>query len=268
QILDNTLLPMLATFENNLENRRKFFLQSLDSHDWSKISGLVENPRTRIRKLAAHKLRASRVYAHASDEERKRKLTIKQKELAARQDLFKNLDAVLALLQRLQDKAALEKCIVQLKTRPISDKSKELASKAVSKELKKALDQEFKALDVNHIRTILKGRTERGRMLYRLVLDLPTVARIEQILSEGEQRAIAIGSFLAELSLADHSGGIVLDDPVSSLDHWRRKKVAKRLVQEASRRQVIVFTHDTSFLGQLRDEIDESGTPHSIMFLE
>ena len=38
--------------------------------------------------------------------------------------------------------------------------------------------------------------------------------------------------------------------------------------KEATKRQVIVFTHDTSFLGQLRDEIDENNLDHKICFLE
>jgi len=86
--------------------------------------------------------------------------------------------------------------------------------------------------------------------------------------SEGEQRAIALGAFLGELALANHSCGIVFDDPVWSLDHWRRRNVARRLVEEAKIRQVVVFTHDTSFLGQLCDEIDDEMIPHSMMFLE
>jgi energy-coupling factor transporter ATP-binding protein EcfA2 len=105
-------------------------------------------------------------------------------------------------------------------------------------------------------------------MLHQLILDLPTAAKIDEILSEGEQRAIALGAFLGELTLANHSCGIVFDDPVSSLDHWRRRNVARRLCEEAKIRQVVVFTHDTSFLGQLSDEIDEGMIPHSMMFLE
>lgn len=105
-------------------------------------------------------------------------------------------------------------------------------------------------------------------MYHQLLLDLPVATKIDEILSEGEQRAIALGSFFAELSLANHSCGIILDDPVSSLDHFRRRNVARRLVEEARTRQVIVFTHDTSFLGQLSDEIETEGIAHSMLFLE
>ncbi|MFC1497769.1 AAA family ATPase, partial [Verrucomicrobiota bacterium] len=104
---------------------------------------------------------------------------------------------------------------------------------------------------------------QQGKMKHKLVLDLPVTKKLDEILSEGEQRAIAIGSFLAELHLADHKGGIVFDDPVSSLDHHWRQKVASRLVKEAKDRQVVVFTHDTVFVGELRDAIDR----HSVTSL-
>jgi wobble nucleotide-excising tRNase len=46
-------------------------------------------------------------------------------------------------------------------------------------------------------------------------------AQPEDILSEGEQRVVAIRSFFAEVGLSGGKGGIVLDDPVSSFDHRR-----------------------------------------------
>lgn len=125
---------------------------------------------------------------------------------------------------------------------------------------------EFANLEVGHIQTKLKERNVKGKILHQLLLEIPTNRNIDEILSEGEQRTL--GAFLAELSLADHSCGIVFDEPVSSLDHCRRQRVAHRLVQEAIKRQVIVFTHDTSFLGQLRDEIDENNLDNKICFLE
>ena len=267
-LLDEALPSVAAAFEASLKERKDMMLTSLRTHDWSAITEVTENPRKWIRGLAAKQLLSARIFLRAADEARKKKLADERDELAARQNLTKSLDAVLALLQRMKDKALLEKCYRQLKPRPISDKSKELASKVVTNELKKGLDREFAALGVGHIKTELKERIDHGRILHQLVLDLPTKYKIDDILSEGEQGAIAIGAFLAELSFANNSCGIVFDDPVSSLDHWRRRDVARRLVEEASRRQVIIFTHDTSFLGQLCDEIDASGAPHSMMFLE
>jgi hypothetical protein len=204
----------------------------------------------------------------AADEDDRKKLEDELRELSARQNLAKSLPAIIDLLGRMKKKAALEKCQSSLKTRPISDKSKELATAAVTEELRKALDVEFAALGLSHIKTKLKERSVKGKMLHQLLLDLPTTNRIEEILSEGEQRLIALGSFFAELTLANHQSGIIFDDPVSSLDHWRRRNVARRLVEEARVRQVVVFTHDTSFLGELCDEIELAGIPNSMSFLE
>ena len=266
--LENSIPASIHEFEVSLEERRNFMLHCLKTHDWSKIPKLAESPRSMIRKIAAKRLWSFRTFVRAADENRKRALTAEYTELVARQNLSKCLTTVLGIVQRMKDKAALEKCRSSLRTRPISDKSKEFASMAVIDELKKALDREFLELGIGHIHTKLKERSVRGKLLHQLLLDLPTANKLEEILSEGEQRAIALGSFLAELSLANHHCGIVFDDPVSSLDHWRRRDVAHRLVNEAKIRQVIVFTHDTSFLGQLCDEIEAENVPRAMMFLE
>ncbi len=255
-------------YQTSINAKRQWMLGALDSHDWKNPSDLTEGPYLALRKLASQKLCEVRTFIKAADAEHKNKLLEEHGELIARQNLEKSLQAVLGLRERLKKVAALNKCKNDLKTKPISDKSKEFASQAVTKELKSALDIEFTNLEVGHIKTKLKERNEKGRILHQLLLEIPTNLNIDEILSEGEQSAIALGSFLAELSLADHSCGIVFDDPVSSLDHWRRQHVARRLVQEAKKRQVIVFTHDTSFLGQLCDEIDENKLDHRICFLE
>jgi ABC-type cobalamin/Fe3+-siderophores transport system ATPase subunit len=121
--------------------------------------------------------------------------------------------------------------------------------------------REFKALGVGMLRVSLKSRSDRGKAVHKLKLELPQSRNPGEILSEGEQRAIAIGSFLAEVGLSDGSGGIVFDDPVSSLDHRRRERVAKRLAKEASQRQVIIFTHDIYFLCLLTEEAKLAAIP-------
>jgi hypothetical protein len=75
---------------------------------------------------------------------------------------------------------------------------------------------------------------------------------------------------LAELSTADDLSGIVFDDPVSSLDYQWRQSVARRLVQEAKTRQVIVFTHDVVFLlllKQFSDELEVEQVDQHVRFL-
>jgi energy-coupling factor transporter ATP-binding protein EcfA2 len=70
---------------------------------------------------------------------------------------------------------------------------------------------------------------------------------------------VALAAFMTELATATHRSALVFDDPVSSLDHRWRGQVAKRLVEEAESRQVIVFTHDLVFVNDLSDHATKTG---------
>lgn len=266
--LDPALSGHITTFQTAISNRRRQILDAAESQAWESLPELVDNPRKTLRNLAARQYRRSRDYQKACDAARSTALKKERASLHARKTLSLCQEQVLALLKRLKKKHALNACRSDLNTKPISLKSRELASEAVTLTLKNALDDEFKHLGMAHIKTKLKERNSKGRTLHQLVLDVPTSIKVEDILSEGEQRAIALGAFLAELSLAAHSSAIVFDDPVSSLDHKRRGRVAQRLATESLRRQVIVFTHDIVFLNQLQAECTAVGLFPGLQFLE
>lgn len=75
---------------------------------------------------------------------------------------------------------------------------------------------------------------------------------LNRVLSEGEQRAISLADFLTEINLSKESKGIILDDPVNSLDHRRKRIIAERFIEESLKRQVIIFTHDLMFVSYLK----------------
>jgi energy-coupling factor transporter ATP-binding protein EcfA2 len=257
KLLEATLLQGVQEFEKKVESRRKWMEAALKAHAWDGPSPLDGDPRPDLRALSMNLLGQATDLENASNESHKKVLEAERAELRARTSLSLRSQAVQDLIHRMQIKAALNTCKDGVKTNAISVKTKELASQAVTATLKNALDKEFEALGVEHIKTKLVERAERGKMKLKLVLALPVSTKLDEILSEGEQRAIAIGSFLAELHLSGYGGGIVFDDPVSSLDHDRRKKVARRLIEEAKKRQVIVLTHETVFLCELLDAIEQ-----------
>lgn len=92
----------------------------------------------------------------------------------------------------------------------------------------------------------------KGETLKQVVIKAHTsakdIADPEKVLSEGEKRAVALADFLTEVTLDTTSSGIILDDPVTSLDLEWRKTIAEILANEVKKRQVIVFTHDKAFL--------------------
>lgn len=80
-----------------------------------------------------------------------------------------------------------------------------------------------------------------------------------QVLSEGEQTAAALADFLTEIELNGACAGVIFDDPITSMDHMRKESIAQRLVDEAMRRQVIVFTHDILFTNYLATAAKDKG---------
>lgn len=266
--LDACLLQTAQEYEKRIEARRDWMLTALKSHSWNDLSTLDDDPRKGLKDISVTLLAQAADLEKAGDETSRKPLETERAELKARANLTPRLKSVLDLIGRMQTKAKLTRCKDDLKTKPISDKAKEFASLAVTTALKSALDKEFQILGIGHIKTKLVERVEKGKMKHKLVLDLPVSTKLDEILSEGEQRAIAIGSFLAELHLTGHGGGIVFDDPVSSLDHYRRKRVAHRLVEEAKKRQVIVLTHETVFLCELIDAIEQQNIDYLMRHLE
>lgn len=260
EVLDPQLAADAKAFEPLLTARQEAIKAAVLSHQWDGIDQPLGSPAARLQALA-NKLNAeAETLEKASDEKARAALQKQFDELDARVRLNQVKDAVVTAITKLGHQAKLVKCLSAVKTNAISLKASELAEKVVSKELAEALNREFKALGVGTLCVSLQSRADRGKALHKLKLELPQSRSPGDILSEGEQRAVAIGAFLAEVGLSGGKGGIVFDDPVSSLDHRRRERVAKRLVLEAAQRQVIVFTHDIYFLCLLAEEARLAGT--------
>lgn len=88
------------------------------------------------------------------------------------------------------------------------------------------------------------------------------------VLSEGEQKVIAISDFLAEMQLSEVNRGIIFDDPVTSLDEKRKSEIAERLVKESIIKQVIIFSHDLVFVSSLLSHSEEYKTPFLCHWIE
>ena len=89
-----------------------------------------------------------------------------------------------------------------------------------------------------------------------------------RVLSEGEQRAISLADFLTEIQLNPNNTGVIFDDPVTSLDHLRKTDIAKRIVELAANKQVIVFTHDLLFVNFLKNFSESLGIGFQCHWIE
>lgn len=181
-------------------------------------------------------------------------------ELEGRKLLSERFGEVTAWVNVLERVERLEAAYSALSTNRLTRKQRELSETVVSEILAESLEAELRALNCSHLPVNLDPRTAVGRTDVALRLagayEAPSVS---DVLSEGEQRALALAFFLAEVSSAEHDGGIVLDDPVSSLDDERKAYIATRLIEECRQRQVIVFTHDLPFMLELGEKAEDGG---------
>lgn len=149
----------------------------------------------------------------------------------------------------------LNQCISRCNTRTITTLSNDLVTNYISQNLKQNFKAELDKLGFRNIKIETETKGQRGKQYHYLRLNEQNANGIalKDILSEGEHRCISLATFLSELSIAEHKSAIIFDDPVSSLDHKWRNKISKRIVEEALERQVIVFTHDITFLLMMQE---------------
>ena len=193
-----------------------------------------------------------------ADPEKQKKLIREATELRARKVLAEHEQIVLDAIERKKRHAAYELCLHETRTNAITRMNTVLTRQAVTDELKQSFRRELSRLRFRQVEVELEEAGGADGVFYhKLVLSRAPGFELPNVVSEGEQRCLAIASFFAKLATAGDRSEIVFDDPVSSLDYKWREGVARRLVAEAKRRQVIVFTHEFVFLPRLKEVAEE-----------
>ena len=184
-----------------------------------------------------------------TSESQKVALVAELEELKARQTLRKHEEALLSEIERKKKIAAYGQCLEETTTHSITTKSTAVTKVVVTQQLKTAFQEELDKLKFRHVEVELKeAGGQSGNFYHKLIFTRAPGVELPKVVSEGESRCLSIAAFFAELSTADDPSAILFDDPVSSFDYKWRESVAQRLVAEAKKRQVIVFTHDIVFL--------------------
>ena len=135
----------------------------------------------------------------------------------------------------------------------LTDTSKLASEQLLNHNFETTFNAECRALCAPTVTLDFPGR--RGQTARRK--SLTPDYRLSAILSEGEQKVIALADFVAEATLRRSASPLVFDDPVTSLDYKRLQYVVNRLVQLSETRQVIVFTHNIWFTMELLRRFDK-----------
>ena len=166
-------------------------------------------------------------------------------ELTAAAELTKSWTTIQAQVERAKESDKLRSLVGNFTAlgRSVTELAKAASDRLINQSFDQLFAEECDALRAPAINVEFVGR--QGRAQRRKTL--AGQHKPSKILSEGEQKVLALADFLAEARLAGITAPVIFDDPVSSLDHRRINEVACRVASLAEDNQVIVFTHDIFF---------------------
>jgi energy-coupling factor transporter ATP-binding protein EcfA2 len=169
--------------------------------------------------------------------------------------LSKVLDQVEKYISQHAWAAKADTAASSLRTNSLTAKQGELFAKYITVKYTDIFNEECTKLKAPKVVNI-QQKNAKGQTLRKLQVSGHGAT---QILSEGEQRSICIADFLTEAQMNPNNTGVVFDDPVSSLDHERRERIARRFVEFSTQNQVVIFTHDIAFYTRLNALAIEGG---------
>lgn len=255
----------LRSYLSELDNRIEYFKRVTSANEPEYLPPLPISPANALTRMVDALEQEAAGFEKAADPIVRDKLKKEKAELLAQKCFTENLDKILAYLSDLKTHYKCTQAIAATDTTSITLKGKSVVSEALTPQLKYAIQSELGQLGADYLRLNLKTSGSRGETLHQLELKGAkpgSKINLTDVLSEGEQRVVALAGFLAEVGLGHHSCPIVLDDPVSSLDHRYRATIAARLVSESQERQVLIFTHDIAFLLDLQEKAGEFNRIH------
>lgn len=139
-------------------------------------------------------------------------------------------------------------------SRSLTVVSKAASQDLVNQDFARLFSAECRALRAPEVRLDFPGRDAQPKRRKTLV---PRHA-LSDILSEGEQKVIALADFLAEAGMPQTNAPVIFDDPVNSLDYKRLQYVVNRIVELSNERQVVVFTHNIWFTAELLSRFEKN----------
>jgi len=266
--LDATLAQLLLDCASDLASCREAALGAARATertaDWDLFAYVPSDARERLAQLEERVSAEAEQYEAGVDPSVRKAAEADLRELEARAALSAMRDRVFAEIERHQRRVMLREALKSTNTAPITKRSTDLLREAISEPLAEEFARQIAALNLTHLPiSVDASHGQKGRAYHTLTLDTQIATNVpkEEVLSEGEHRCTALAAFLAEVSLQGSDSTVVFDDPVSSLDHARRRYVARRIVEISGSRPVLVFTHDLPFLWMLHHAAEEASVP-------
>jgi ABC-type Mn2+/Zn2+ transport system ATPase subunit len=252
------LAEKVTQYTTGISKRKTDLLKHLEDGEALALDLLAASPQTELDVVAARfsdKAKETEVEGFNAMLDA---VVAEKDDLQSRKELSDGRDALETEIERLGELHRLSEAKALTGTTHISRKASELTEQHVTTLVRDRFIRESDRLSLEHIELKRTGGS-KGKLHHRpSLLGAKTVQPVDEVLSEGEQTALGLAGYFTEAHFDGSGSALVLDDPVTSLDHIRRAQVAESLVRFAADRQVIVFTHDLAFLRDLMTRADEA----------
>lgn len=179
--------------------------------------------------------------------------------------IYDNSEQIERVISNLKEKQVLLSTKPFLTTNRITHETNSLASALITDAYIKRFTRELQKLAPRIKVKLDKAPSQKGSTPYKVTIDTDSGIRCkpEDILSEGEQRIVALAAFFADATGRESKTPLIIDDPISSLDLLYEEKATDEIVRLASERQIIVFTHRISLLVGMEEACKNAGIPFS-----
>lgn len=257
-VQDSQILQRTHLYIESLKQRSGTLINSIQMHEISEMNPLPQNSVGEINQIIGRISAQCDELAQREIEAEIQRLTHTKLELEHRELLAEVLGDVIQFVENMRWIETANSPRVKRSTAHISKKYNELFDRLVTQEYLRLFQDTLVNLKCPLLIRIAT-RAQKGETYKQIALQTdasvsPEQAPPDKVLSEGEQRAVALADFFTEVRLDKQSCGVVLDDPVTSLDFQWKDTIAGYIVEEATRQQVIVFTHDLYFLHLIKEK--------------
>ena len=260
---ENPIQPdKLKSYNNGLGLLKKTFTNgevaenSIFEFNYDDFKAFIENKNEQLQITLKTK---TELYENIETKEKELKKSIA--ELKDRRYLSTKVDEIMEVISNHKILSILNNNTSSFSTTSISRKTSQAREELVSQDFSNIFQQELKSLRQSGMPIELSFGTDRGKT--KLSHKISNHQLLE-ILSEGEQKSIALAEFLTELQLDNIKAPVIFDDPVNSLDHKIIDSFAKRVLRLGEQRQVVIFTHSVLLFNSLLYLSTQPGFKHMV----
>ena len=246
EAITSNLKDLETTHADLIEETRSFFkkyqtaldktIESLNRPETLPLFGIEQD--TILNKLDEAKLAVCKSVEEIDNPEifqkRRMGITAKRKKLELLGTIKKSRKDIIEEIGRIKEQKILGATKSDTSTRPITKKIAELVMDGTTKAVREAFEEEISKLKLEHV--IMSPESPvKGKILLKPKLDNPKQhAKLSSVFSEGERNTLGLAALFTEVKLDKSRSAVILDDPVTSLDHitpLSRGKTNSRLCQ-------------------------------------